>query len=190
MIPACRYVFLPAFLGGLLLTFFLIFFVAPATEPPINGFLSGLAGVLLVSKVGLYSQEYGPSYLFPAFALLLPLAAVRARLLVPYVVLAISFATTLFFAFTRYPQNDLRSPSLLEDTLFTRNGQIALALLMLAVAAFSLLGLFRLPSPGTKQNLISCILNLRYRVRVLATVLLCMWWIAPEVMAAKRFILP
>jgi len=75
-------------------------------------------------------------YLFPAFALLLPLAALRARLLVPYVVLAIAFAASLFFAFTRYPQNDLRSPALLEYTLFTRNGQIALALLMLGVAAY------------------------------------------------------
>jgi ABC-2 type transport system permease protein len=33
-----------ALVGGiLLLTFFLLFFVAPATEPPINGFISGLA---------------------------------------------------------------------------------------------------------------------------------------------------
>ncbi len=75
-------------------------------------------------------------YLFPAFALLLPLAAVRSRLLLPYVALAVSFATTLYFAFTRYPQNDLRSPEWLEQTLFARNGQIALALLMLAVAAY------------------------------------------------------
>ena len=33
-----------------------------------SGFLAGLAGALLISKVGLYSQEYGPGYLFPAFA--------------------------------------------------------------------------------------------------------------------------
>jgi ribose transport system permease protein len=33
-----------------------------------SGFLAGLGGVLLVSKIGLYSQEYGPNYLFPAFA--------------------------------------------------------------------------------------------------------------------------
>jgi ABC-2 type transport system permease protein len=33
-----------ALVGGvLLLTFFLLFFVAPATDPPINGFLNGLA---------------------------------------------------------------------------------------------------------------------------------------------------
>lgn len=75
-------------------------------------------------------------YLFPAFALMLPLAAVRARLLLPYVALAISFAVSLYYAFTRYPQNDLRSPQLLEDTLFTRNGQIFIALLMMALAAY------------------------------------------------------
>ena len=75
-------------------------------------------------------------YLFPAFALLLPLAAVRARLLWPYVALAISFALSLYFAFTRYEQNDLRAPVWLEDTLFTRNGQIAIALVMLGLAAY------------------------------------------------------
>ena len=75
-------------------------------------------------------------YLFPAFALLLPLAAVRARLLVPYIGLAISFALSLYFAFTRYPQNDLRSPQTLEDTLFTRNGQIFIALVMLGLAGY------------------------------------------------------
>ncbi|MDO8506796.1 MAG: phospholipid carrier-dependent glycosyltransferase [Candidatus Limnocylindria bacterium] len=75
-------------------------------------------------------------YLFPAFALLLPLAAIRARLLVPYVLLAISFALSLYFAFTRYSQNDLRSPAWLEETLFTRNGQIVIALFMLGLAAY------------------------------------------------------
>ena len=82
-------------------------------------------------------------YLFPAFALLLPLAVLRARLLVPYISLAIAFAASLYFAFTRYPQNDLRSPQWLEDSLFTRNGQIALALLMLGLAAFIAWRLFR-----------------------------------------------
>ena len=75
-------------------------------------------------------------YLFPAFALLLPLAVVRARLLVPYVTLAITFAISLYFAFTRYPQNDLRAPDWLEQTLFTRNGQILIALVMLGSAAY------------------------------------------------------
>jgi predicted membrane-bound dolichyl-phosphate-mannose-protein mannosyltransferase len=75
-------------------------------------------------------------YLFPAFALLVPLAAVRARLLLPYVALSVSFALSLYFAFTRYPQNDLSAPQLLEDTLFTRNGQILIALVMLGVTAY------------------------------------------------------
>src|SRR5258706_246758 len=75
-------------------------------------------------------------YLFPAFALLLPLAAVRARLLWPYVGLSVALGVSLYFAFTRYPQNDLRSPEWLEQTLFTRNGQIAIALVMLGIAAY------------------------------------------------------
>ena len=76
-------------------------------------------------------------YLFPALALLLPMAAVRARLLVPYVILALSFAATLYFAFTRYSQNDLHSPAWLEETLFTRNGQILIAVVMLGPAHIS-----------------------------------------------------
>lgn len=75
-------------------------------------------------------------YLFPALALLLPLAAVRARMLLPYAILAVSFAVSLYFAFTRYSQNDLVSPAWLEDTLFTRNGQILIALVMLGTAAY------------------------------------------------------
>jgi Gpi18-like mannosyltransferase len=75
-------------------------------------------------------------YLFPALALLLPLAAVRARSLLPYVLLAVSFAVSLYFAFTRYSQNDLESPAWLEQTLFTRNGQIFIALVMLGTAAY------------------------------------------------------
>ena len=73
-------------------------------------------------------------YLFPAFVLLLPLAAVRARLLWPYVALSLGFALTLYFAFTRYAQNDLKSPQWLENTLFSRPGQIAIALFMLGAA--------------------------------------------------------
>jgi Gpi18-like mannosyltransferase/predicted membrane-bound dolichyl-phosphate-mannose-protein mannosyltransferase len=74
-------------------------------------------------------------YLFPALVLLLPLAAVRARLLWPYIVLTIGFALTLYFAFTRYAENDLKSPQWLENTLFSRQGQIAIALFMLGTAA-------------------------------------------------------
>jgi Gpi18-like mannosyltransferase/predicted membrane-bound dolichyl-phosphate-mannose-protein mannosyltransferase len=73
-------------------------------------------------------------YLFPALVLLLPLAAVRARLLWPYIALSLGFMLTLYFAFTRYAQNDLKSPPWLETTLFSRQGQIAIALLMLGTA--------------------------------------------------------
>ncbi len=81
-------------------------------------------------------------YLFPAFVLLLPLAATRARLLWPYVSLSLLFALSLYFAFTRYdgirfggPAVDLKVPAWLEATAFTRNGQILIALVMLGLAA-------------------------------------------------------
>jgi predicted membrane-bound dolichyl-phosphate-mannose-protein mannosyltransferase len=82
-------------------------------------------------------------YLFPAFVLLLPLVAVRARLLWPYIVLSLTFALSLYFAFTRYAQNDLKSPPWLETTLFTRNGQILIALVMLATAGYIVWRLIR-----------------------------------------------
>ena len=82
-------------------------------------------------------------YLFPAFVMLLPLAAMRARLLWPYIVLALTFALSLYFAFTRYAQNDLKSPGWLESSLFSRGGQIFIALLMLAAAGLIVWWLLR-----------------------------------------------
>lgn len=75
-------------------------------------------------------------YLFPAFALLLPIAAARSRLLLPYVGLAVAFGLSLYFAFTRYPQDATTPPAFLEQTLFSRNGQIFLALVMLGLAGY------------------------------------------------------
>jgi predicted membrane-bound dolichyl-phosphate-mannose-protein mannosyltransferase/Gpi18-like mannosyltransferase len=74
-------------------------------------------------------------YLFPALALLLPFAATRRRMIVPYLVLAAGFFVTLYFAFTRYPQNDLAAPAWLDATAFGRTGQIAIALLLIGTAA-------------------------------------------------------
>jgi predicted membrane-bound dolichyl-phosphate-mannose-protein mannosyltransferase len=76
-------------------------------------------------------------YLFPVFALALPLAAARWRAFVPYVALALAFALSLYYAFTRYQQYvDLRVPELVEATLFGRTGQIAIALVMMGAAAY------------------------------------------------------
>ena len=72
-------------------------------------------------------------YLFPAFALLLPFAVLRARLLVPYVALGLAFFVTLSFVFAQY---QLVSPAAaIEATLFTRPGQLLLAALMTGTAA-------------------------------------------------------
>ena len=76
-------------------------------------------------------------YLFPGFALALPLAVARRRVLLPYVVLSLAFAVSLYYAFTRYQQYvDLRVPELIEATVFGRTGQIAIALVMIGAAAY------------------------------------------------------
>ena len=76
-------------------------------------------------------------YLFPVFALALPFAAARRRVLPPYVLLAVAFAVSLYYAFTRYQDYvDLRVPELVEATLLGRNGQIAIALVMMGTAAY------------------------------------------------------
>jgi Gpi18-like mannosyltransferase/predicted membrane-bound dolichyl-phosphate-mannose-protein mannosyltransferase len=76
-------------------------------------------------------------YLFPVFALALPLAAARGRVFAPYVVLALSFALSLYYAFTRYQQYvDLRVPEIIEATIFSRAGQIGIALVMMGAAAY------------------------------------------------------
>ncbi len=71
-------------------------------------------------------------YLFPAFALLLPFAVLRGRLLVPYVVLGVAFFATLVFVFAQYQL--VSPPALAEATLFTRAGQLCLAALMTGTA--------------------------------------------------------
>jgi len=76
-------------------------------------------------------------YLFPVFALALPLAVARWRVLVAYLVLTPAFALSLYYAFTRYQQYvDLRVPDLVEATLFSRSGQIAIAIVMIGAAAY------------------------------------------------------
>ena len=76
-------------------------------------------------------------YLFPVFALALPFAAARRRVLPPYLVLSLSFALSLYYAFTRYQQYvDLRVPELVEATVFSRAGQIGIALVMIGAAAY------------------------------------------------------
>ena len=82
-------------------------------------------------------------YLFPVLALLVPFAVTRTRLLVTYLVLAGAFFVSLYFAFTRYPQDDLVAPGWLEATLFGRIGQIAIAVVLMGAAAVVLWWLAR-----------------------------------------------
>ncbi len=83
-------------------------------------------------------------YLFPVFALALPLAVTRWRVLLPYVVLALAFALSLYYAFTRYQQYvDLRVPEIIETLIFGRAGQIGIALVMIGAAAYLIWRLVR-----------------------------------------------
>src|SRR4029078_541 len=61
----------------------------------------------------------------------------RWRVLVPYALLSLAFALSLYFAFTRYQQYvGLRFPYLVEATLFSRTGQIAIAIVMIGAAVY------------------------------------------------------
>jgi Gpi18-like mannosyltransferase len=74
-------------------------------------------------------------YLFPALALLIPFAATRARVLVPYLGLAIAYPLTLYFALLHLRLTGVTAPRWIASTLFSRPGQIDLALFMIACAA-------------------------------------------------------
>ena len=97
-----------------------------------------VAAFLACGACAVFAFYYLPTraherYLFPAFALLLPFAVLRARLLFPYLALAVAFVISLYFVFAQY---DLVQPAtIVEATLFTRPGQILLAAVMTGVAA-------------------------------------------------------
>ncbi len=99
------------------------------------------AALLAVGAATVLSFYFLPTraherYLFPALVLLLPFAVTRARMLAPYLLLAAGFFVTLYFAFTRYPQNDLQAPEWLDAYFFGRTGQIVIALAMLGTALY------------------------------------------------------
>ena len=100
------------------------------------------AALLAVGAAAVLSFYFLPTraherYLFPALVLLLPFAVTRARMLAPYLLLAAGFFATLYFAFTRYSQNDLQAPEWLDAYIFGRAGQIVIALAMLGTALYS-----------------------------------------------------
>ena len=120
--------------GGILLVAGLVAAVAPLWWRRDTAALLAVGAATVMAFYILPTRAH-ERYLYPAFALLLPFAVARRRLLVPYLVLAGTFFVTLYFAFTRYPQNDLHAPAWLDATLFERNGQIAIALLLIATVA-------------------------------------------------------
>ena len=124
------------FWGGVLLVAGLVLSVVPLWWRRDTAMLLACAVVAGLAFYFLPTRAH-ERYLFPVFALALPLAVARWRVLVPYVVLALAFALSLYYAFTRYQQYvDLRVPDLIEATLFSRTGQIAIALVMIGAAVY------------------------------------------------------
>ncbi len=122
--------------GGVLLVVGLVLSVVPLWWRRDTAMLLACAVVAGLAFYFLPTRAH-ERYLFPVFALALPLAVARWRVLVPYVVLSLAFALSLYYAFTRYQQYvDLRVPDLIEATLFSRTGQIAIALVMIGAAAY------------------------------------------------------
>ena len=122
--------------GALLLGAGLIAAVVPLWWRRDTGMLLTCAALAAMAFYFLPTRAH-ERYLFPAFALLLPFAASRRRAFIPYATLAVAFAVSLYFAFTRYEQYvDLRVPALVEATLFSRGGQIGVALVMMGAAAY------------------------------------------------------
>src|SRR5204863_6214454 len=120
--------------GGILLAVGLVASVVPLWWRRDTAALLGVGAATVMAFYFLPTRAH-ERYLFPALALLLPFAVTRRRLLVPYLALAGLFFVTLYFAFTRYPQNDLQAPSWLDATLFGRAGQNAIAVLLMGTAA-------------------------------------------------------
>ena len=121
-------------IGGVLLVAGLIGSVVPLWWRRDTGMLLACGACAAMAFYFLPTRAH-ERYLFPAFAILLPFAVMRSRVLWPYVVLALAFFISLYFAFTRYAQNGLTPAPLLESTVFQRNGQILLAAVMLGSAA-------------------------------------------------------
>jgi len=120
--------------GGILLALGLLGSVVPLWWRRDTAALLAVGAATVLAFYFLPTRSH-ERYLFPALALLLPFAVTRARILGPYLVLAAGFFVTLYFAFTRYPQNDLQAPAWLDATVFGRIGQIAIAAVLIGTSA-------------------------------------------------------
>ena len=131
------------FWGGVLLVAGLVLSVVPLWWRRDTAMLLACAILAALAFYFLPTRAH-ERYLFPVFALALPLAAARWRVLLPYVVLALAFALSLYYAFTRYQQYvDLRVPEIIETLIFGRAGQIGIALVMIGAAAYLIWRLVR-----------------------------------------------
>lgn len=81
-------------------------------------------------------------YLFPAFAILAPLAAMHTRLLVPYLVLSAGFTLSLVYMLSRNATaTDVVAPPLVDVTVFSGLGVVGIGLSLMGAAVFIILRL-------------------------------------------------
>jgi Gpi18-like mannosyltransferase len=121
-------------IGGLLLGAAVLGACAPLWWRRDTATLLGAAAIATLAFYFLPTRAH-ERYLFPAIALLVPFAAARDRVLLPYLGLSLAFALTLVFALSRTVYTDVRAPAWLDASLFRRDGQIGIALFMLLTAA-------------------------------------------------------
>ena len=120
-------------IGGILLAAGLLLSVIPLWWRRDTAALLAVGAATVLSFYFLPTRAH-ERYLFPAFALLLPFAVTRVRLLTPYLVFAGCFFVTLYYAFTRYPQNGLAPPPWLDANILGQDIALWLACLTIGVA--------------------------------------------------------
>jgi len=105
-------------------------------------------GLFLVLAFYLLPTRVHERYLFPALALLAPLAAANWRVLVAALLVTVAFTLTLLYALVTTTSFTLAAP--LHDMLVTRTTVIWIALTLMATAATLVPLLLLQPRPGRK----------------------------------------
>lgn len=108
-----------------------------------------LAALLAVGTFIVFAFYFLPTrvherYLFPAIALLAPLAAVRPRLLAPYVVLSTCFTLSLLYMLSQNAASTgVVAPAFIDSTLFSWAGVVVIGITLMGMAALLVVRLLR-----------------------------------------------
>lgn len=116
-------------IGGVLLVVAMIASVVPLWW---RRDLATLIGVGAIASLAFYflPTRAHERYLFPAVALLVPFAAARWRVLPAWIVLSLLYAVTLVFALVRTVYTDVTVPASVDASVFSRDGQVNIAIAM------------------------------------------------------------